>query len=111
MWDAWSIGLRFLDCNEYKAFDGAVSKKSFAWSLQTTVPKTREDMQRLIGEGGLILLAAAAVFLFAIASHSLGSSLPSGSQKEADANSLFAKNCASCHGKDGKDKTFRAKFN
>jgi cbb3-type cytochrome c oxidase subunit III len=68
-------------------------------------------MERIMREAGLILLAAAAVFLFAIASHSLGSSLPSGSQKEADANSLFAKNCASCHGKDGKAKTFKAKFN
>lgn len=28
-----------------------------------------------------------------------------------DAATLFAKNCASCHGKDGRAKTFKAKFN
>ena len=28
-----------------------------------------------------------------------------------DASLLFAKNCATCHGKDGRAKTFKAKFN
>ena len=28
-----------------------------------------------------------------------------------DAATLFAKNCASCHGKDGRAQTFKAKFN
>lgn len=32
-------------------------------------------------------------------------------QKDADANALFSQNCASCHGKDGRAKTFKAKFN
>ena len=32
-------------------------------------------------------------------------------QKNADASVLFAKNCATCHGKDGQAKTFKAKFN
>ena len=68
-------------------------------------------MERIMREASLILLASAAVFLFAFASRSPGSPLPGGSQKEPDANSLFAKNCASCHGKDGMAKTFKAKFN
>ncbi len=33
------------------------------------------------------------------------------SQKNVDASVLFAKNCATCHGKDGQAKTFKAKFN
>ena len=40
-----------------------------------------------------------------------GSALPTGSQKDPDANTLFSKNCATCHGKDGKAKTFKAKLN
>lgn len=30
---------------------------------------------------------------------------------DADAKTLFEKNCATCHGKDGRAKTFKAKFN
>lgn len=32
-------------------------------------------------------------------------------QKDANANALFVKNCASCHGNYGRAKTFKAKFN
>ncbi|HEY2976212.1 MAG TPA: cytochrome c [Pyrinomonadaceae bacterium] len=32
-------------------------------------------------------------------------------QKELDANVLFEKHCDTCHGKDGRAKTFKAKFN
>jgi mono/diheme cytochrome c family protein len=32
-------------------------------------------------------------------------------QKVANTNVLFTKNCASCHGKDGRARTFKAKFN
>jgi cbb3-type cytochrome c oxidase subunit III len=32
-------------------------------------------------------------------------------QNSQEANALFAKNCATCHGKDGRAKTFKAKFN
>ena len=31
--------------------------------------------------------------------------------KATDAATLFAKHCATCHGKDGQAKTFKAKFN
>jgi mono/diheme cytochrome c family protein len=34
----------------------------------------------------------------------------SASQKDADAAVLFEKKCATCHGKDGEAKTFKAKF-
>jgi cbb3-type cytochrome c oxidase subunit III len=34
-----------------------------------------------------------------------------GPKQNRDASSLFAKNCATCHGKDGQAKTFKAKFN
>jgi mono/diheme cytochrome c family protein len=33
------------------------------------------------------------------------------SQKLPDGDALFLKNCASCHGKDGRAKTFKARFN
>jgi len=59
----------------------------------------------------LIVSAAGVVFLLALAAHSFGSPLPSGSQKDSYASALFAKNCATCHGKDGEAKTFKAKFN
>ena len=32
-------------------------------------------------------------------------------QKDVGSSALFVKNCASCHGKDGRAKTFKAKFN
>src|SRR5687767_11084599 len=32
-------------------------------------------------------------------------------QSDADAPALYAKHCAKCHGKDGRAKTFKAKFN
>ncbi|HKP38678.1 MAG TPA: cytochrome c [Pyrinomonadaceae bacterium] len=33
------------------------------------------------------------------------------SQRVVDSDDLFLKNCASCHGRDGRAKTFKAKFN
>ena len=58
----------------------------------------------------LIVSTPGAVLLLALAAHSLGSPLL-GISQNPDANSLFAKNCVTCHGKDGKAKTFKAKFN
>ncbi len=37
--------------------------------------------------------------------------LSRGSQSLPDGDALFLKNCASCHGKDGRARTFKAKFN
>lgn len=58
------------------------------------------------------IITASAVFLLALAAHSYTSALPSGSHhQDPDASALFAKNCSTCHGKDGQAKTFKAKFN
>ena len=66
---------------------------------------------RKIIEGWLLIGPAAALLLLVVAVQLNGLALPSGSLKEPDAGALFAKNCASCHGKDGSSKTFKAKFN
>ena len=34
-----------------------------------------------------------------------------GRQSNVDASALYSKHCATCHGKDGRAKTFKAKFN
>ena len=67
-------------------------------------------MRTIIRVGSLIISAAGVVLLLTLAAHSFGSPLQSGSQNP-DANSLFTKNCATCHGKDGRAKTFKAKLN
>jgi cbb3-type cytochrome c oxidase subunit III len=64
-----------------------------------------KEMKTIIRLGSLIVSAAGVGFLLTLSALSLGS------QKDPDADTLFAKNCASCHGKDGKAKTFKAKFN
>jgi cytochrome c oxidase cbb3-type subunit III len=67
---------------------------------------------RAITQGGfLTAYAAGLVFLLSLAAHSSGSPLPGDTQKDADASALFARNCATCHGKDGQAKTFKAKLN
>ncbi len=68
-------------------------------------------MRTIVRVGSLIVSAAGVVFLLTLAAHSFGSPLASESQRDTDANSLFAKNCATCHGKDGRAKTFKAKLN
>ena len=68
-------------------------------------------MRTIICGGSLIVTGAGVVFLLTLAAHSFGSPLPGGSQKDPDPSALFAKNCASCHGKDGHAKTFKAKLN
>lgn len=58
-----------------------------------------------------IIPGATAFLLLALAFQLNGLAWPNGSPKETDAKDLFAKNCATCHGKDGSAKTFKAKFN
>ena len=53
----------------------------------------------------------AGVLLLAAAAQHNSLALQGGSPKEPDAGELFAKNCATCHGKDGSSKTFKAKLN
>ncbi|HEY6119228.1 MAG TPA: c-type cytochrome [Pyrinomonadaceae bacterium] len=68
-------------------------------------------MKGIIRGASLVVSAPAAVLLLVFAAHSFANSLPGRSQKDANAVTLFAKNCATCHGKDGRAKTFKAKFN
>ena len=58
-----------------------------------------------------IRLGATALLLLVLAVQLNGLASPNASPKETDASALFAKNCATCHGKDGSAKTFKAKFN
>jgi len=55
---------------------------------------------------GLVILSA---FCAAFSAHSIESRSPE--QANVDAKALFTKECATCHGKDGQAKTFKAKFN
>lgn len=59
------------------------------------------------------LLPAVGAFSLTIALAALAASSEVALQNESprSATSLFAKSCASCHGKDGRSKTFKAKFN
>jgi cytochrome c oxidase cbb3-type subunit 3 len=68
-------------------------------------------MRTITQVGFLTVSAAGVVFLLSLAAHSSGSSLLSGSHKDADASALLAKNCATCHGNDGQAKTFKANLN
>jgi mono/diheme cytochrome c family protein len=50
--------------------------------------------------------------LLALAANSASANLSTGPPVSArTAAELYSKNCASCHGKDGRAKTFKAKFN
>ena len=62
----------------------------------------------------VIVIFATAWLLFSM--HTAHTANPSAQKRNAsqpgrDASTLFAKNCATCHGKDGEAKTFKAKFN
>src|SRR5215475_8869218 len=57
-----------------------------------------------------ILPGATALLLLVLAVQLNGLAWPNGSPKETDAGALFDKHCATCHGKDGRAKTFKAKF-
>ena len=60
------------------------------------------------------LIAIAASFLVAgfSVSRAVPTHFPAENREQArDASTLFKKNCASCHGQDGRAKTFKAKFN
>ena len=60
---------------------------------------------------GLVILSG---FGAAFSAHSIeliSSKSISPEQANVDAKSLFTKECATCHGKDGQAKTFKAKFN
>jgi cbb3-type cytochrome c oxidase subunit III len=56
----------------------------------------------------LVLLGGGAILLLFVG---ISSGLPLPAEPQSDAATLFAKNCATCHGKDGQARTFKAKFN
>ena len=68
-------------------------------------------MRTSIQAGSLIVSAVSVVFLLSLAAHSSGYRLPGDAQKDVDASAAFTRNCATCHGKDGQAKTFKAKLN
>ena len=56
---------------------------------------------------GLVIILSG--FCVAFSAHSIGP--VSVEQTNVDAKALFGNECATCHGKDGQAKTFKAKFN
>ena len=60
----------------------------------------------------VILVATSFLLLFSVVSHaSLQNSNSSMTSKPVSVAAIYARRCASCHGKDGRARTFKAKFN
>ena len=59
----------------------------------------------------LISIGLLCVSLFAPSASTVVASTDRSSQNNQDVQVLFEKHCASCHGKDGRAKTFKAKLN
>jgi mono/diheme cytochrome c family protein len=59
----------------------------------------------------LISIGLLCVSLFGPSASTVVASTDRSSQNNQDVQVLFEKHCASCHGKDGRAKTFKAKFN
>lgn len=68
-----------------------------------------DELGRLYTKAITTLLAIVFVTSSVCAAFSAG--VRQNNQKLPDGDVLFLKNCASCHGKDGRAKTFKAKFN
>ena len=69
-------------------------------------------MKRILTRAPVMVLGMVLVLASLYTAYSANSiAEKSAPQKNADAGILFSKNCATCHGKDGKAKTFKAKFN
>ena len=56
-------------------------------------------------------LAVISGLLVVCASGSASNATTATSESQRTAAALYAKHCATCHGKDGRSKTFKAKFN
>ena len=56
-------------------------------------------------------LAVISGLLVVCAPGSTSSATTAQSERQRTSAALYAKHCASCHGKDGRSKTFKAKFN
>lgn len=65
-------------------------------------------IRSIVAIGGLIAIS----ILLALAANGAAANLSPGTPVSArTAAQLYSKHCASCHGKDGRAKTFKAKFN
>lgn len=69
-------------------------------------------MKRILMRGAVCVLGIGIVFasIYSVYSASFVTE-KNIAQKAADASVLFEKHCDTCHGKDGRAKTFKAKFN
>jgi mono/diheme cytochrome c family protein len=69
-------------------------------------------MKRILLRAAVCTLGLGIVLASLYSAHSANLiSEKNAAQKEVDASVLFDKKCATCHGKDGQAKTFKAKFN
>lgn len=57
------------------------------------------------------VVALCLVLAFHSTGYSTGSVIGESTPQNLDAGALFEEHCATCHGKDGQAKTFKAKFN
>ena len=67
----------------------------------------RNSIRAKVAVLGLVIIVSA--FCVAFSTHA--SKRASVEQTNLEAGALFGKDCATCHGKDGKAKTFKAKLN
>src|SRR6267143_572511 len=67
-------------------------------------------MRKMLMRSTLAVLGFGCVLAFVCTPYS-ANAIGNASQKTVDAGVLFDKHCATCHGKDGQAKTFKAKFN
>lgn len=72
---------------------------------------TQGQSHRSAGVVARAALVAALVFVLAAFSVARSEGNAAQTTDDAAAAALFVKHCASCHGKDGRAKTFKAKFN
>ena len=71
-------------------------------------------MKKVIRQRSTLIVAAFFCFFVWLCSAQTIAWSPQDKQKakgQRDAATLYAKTCATCHGKDGRAKTFKAKFN
>ena len=77
-----------------------------SYSRILEVKVSRSSTQPKVAALGLVIIFSG--FGVVYPAHSI---VPSSNPQGNEASALFGKDCATCHGKDGKAKTFKAKFN
>lgn len=88
---------------------------SFEWKgnvVNTSGGGRNRAMKQQWNRMVLAFVVSGIMFTFGVVSHaSWQNSNSSATSNSASAAAIYAKRCASCHGKDGRAKTFKAKFN